>query len=436
MTLPRFTSGSVGRLDFSAMNSFFDRIDALRSKKEANAKRKTPSGRIVTARVTSSMGESHAWVEVAKVGTSFVTKADGLSSSDGSNAFAYPLIGAIDQSLEMVVIVAQYAANGDLFYIALANGPCACGGGGGNCYFYQQCAGSTTALLSYVRQYEYTRLWGTEVVDSYTQKVEVVNADMALIALTPDSYAWVSTGNGGTCKASRSQFYKRGPGSFIQYFDQCNATEAPPAGCIPLCSFCTFVSTETEGDLTPIGSIEISLTCFDPCFVSGIGDTREDWNLLYHLVQNNAVETYSRQEANCFPNQQPENEFYEYPTFIEELVRFIGGRGCISQSTFAQVSDSQYNPACSGTTTPCVDNGFCAGVGRCEIIQGTDNRIFIPNRLPVSRKICEGSGVFDLHECVAVCQPGNQVVARWFCEDVREISFNESVSATVNLVMT
>ena len=435
MTLPRFTSGSAGRLGFSDVNGFFERIDALRKRTPKDNRKGPPTGRIVTAKVASSVGDTHSWYEVMKSGTSFVAKIGGMSSTSNGDAFAHPIVGKVDQLAEMVVIVAQYEADGRLFYIPLANGPCACSGGG-SCYFYQQCA-PTTANLDYQYRKEIKKFYGAEIVESSLLTIQVQNADMALVSITPETYAWVSTGISGTTEAYFESFEKRGPGTFVQYFDICNPTDTPPAGCIPLCSFCTSSSTVKEAPSpAPVGSFEISITCFDPC--EGYFELpayREDYNLLVHEVAQSALETYMRQAANCYPGQVPETEFYEFMSENYEMVKLVGKKGCLGPGTFSEVTAFQPGPAWTpycAVDPPCVDEGWCAGVGSCVPVPGApDASLFNPNRLPRRGTWCNGQGVYDFHECQAICN--GQLVRRWYCDDVRELTTTQEMVATVNV---
>ena len=438
MTLPRFTSGSAGRLGFPEVNSFFERIEQLKKNTPKDRKPGPPSGRIVTAKVASSVGQTHSWYEVMKAGNSFVPKINGMSSTSNGDAFAHPIVGQVDQVAEMVVIVAQYEADGRLFYIPLANGPCACSGGG-SCYFYQQRA-PTEATVSYFIKYEFRKFWGPEVFESNVRSVRVENADMALVAIEPERYAWVTTGNSGTTEVLSDRFDKAAPGTFSQAFQICNPTSSPPPGCIPICSFCrSSSSVQTTAAPVPIGPYEFSITCFDPCrppFENP--QLTEDWNVLVHDVTQYVIENYNAQSANCCPNEPPFSESFEFGTYFEQMVKLVGKRGCLANDTFSEVTAYDLGvlhlPNCE-PDAPCIDNGWCAGIGRClpEPTDPLNSQYFSPNRLPRLKRICAPDGVLDLHECRAYCN--GQTVAVWSCTDVRPIYQEEEITGSVQVIV-
>ena len=122
MTLPRFTSGKVGALEFSHLNEVFDRIEdssALVTMKRPRA----ALGRVFLAKILSKTGsgltEKGAFEEVARVDLSAGTYAvipGGLRSTLGSDAYRYPIVAAVSGVGSIVPILGHIAGDGSLYF--------------------------------------------------------------------------------------------------------------------------------------------------------------------------------------------------------------------------------------------------------------------------------------------------------------------------------
>ena len=122
MTLPRFTSGKVGALEFSHLNEAFDRIEdssALVTMKRPRA----ALGRVFLARILSKTGsgltEKGAFEEVARLDLSAGTYAvipGGLKSTLGADAYKYPIVAAVSGVGSIVPILGHIAGDGSLYF--------------------------------------------------------------------------------------------------------------------------------------------------------------------------------------------------------------------------------------------------------------------------------------------------------------------------------
>lgn len=123
MTLPRFTSGNVGRLTFEHLNNAFETLDGI-DRVEGIAGADSPlRGRAITARVTAQSGSNYAWFEIYRVNGAFVQYPKGRSSTFNGNAYANPLVafGSLTPSVGSdVVIFPIYESGGSLVYIPVA----------------------------------------------------------------------------------------------------------------------------------------------------------------------------------------------------------------------------------------------------------------------------------------------------------------------------
>ncbi len=129
MQLPKFSSGSVGRLEWHHLNEAFAALEQL----ERDASDAPVDGekrdRVLTAKVTGSQGQAHSWVEVHRQGTVYIVKPNGQTSSDGVDSYAYPIFGTISGGANPSTaygIVPQYDSNGKLFYVVGFAAGCCC----------------------------------------------------------------------------------------------------------------------------------------------------------------------------------------------------------------------------------------------------------------------------------------------------------------------
>jgi hypothetical protein len=131
MTLPRFTTGSIGRLAFSDINAAFGSID--------EGERGDPRGpeaiagnrrRYVVAEIqatqTQAGGVLHKWREMERKNNAWAVKPNGRSSSDGQADYAYPIITLDGTALAASAVVAVspiYTEEGKLQYLAISTPP-------------------------------------------------------------------------------------------------------------------------------------------------------------------------------------------------------------------------------------------------------------------------------------------------------------------------
>ena len=127
MTLPRFTSGSVGNLNFSHLNEAFGYIDLERGSDEMPGMPATdPKLPLVvasiTGRDTGTIG-NHSWKEIAWSGSQWTDVDGGRSSTVGENAFAYPartIAGTELATGSQVTLVPKRTSAGAAYYLALS----------------------------------------------------------------------------------------------------------------------------------------------------------------------------------------------------------------------------------------------------------------------------------------------------------------------------
>jgi len=118
MTLPRFTSGQMGRLSFSDLNEAFDLIEGGAAVPSSRLIRPLPST-VFLAKITGRQGEDElelgSWEEVSRenLTSDVMVKVDGgMTSSDGDNAFAIPLIAPVPSVGTVIAMMAHTAKNG------------------------------------------------------------------------------------------------------------------------------------------------------------------------------------------------------------------------------------------------------------------------------------------------------------------------------------
>lgn len=130
MTLPRFTSGAVGRLTFRDLNEAFEAIDQLRKATDQKLEEQMARRRIVLARITGKQGDDYSWEEIERTtGTTYAVRLNGRTSAEGSNQYANPIVGLGQVTLAIgdnVSIASAYSSTGQLYYVPLA----VAGGGG------------------------------------------------------------------------------------------------------------------------------------------------------------------------------------------------------------------------------------------------------------------------------------------------------------------
>jgi len=121
MTLPRFTSGKVGKLEFHHLNEAFDRIE--------NVDPSMPSahrqilGRVILARIIahSTVGglKVASFVEVsanAVPPSTYSNVSGGVTSTVGANAFGAPVVTPLSPVDTVVPLLGHVSTDGKLYF--------------------------------------------------------------------------------------------------------------------------------------------------------------------------------------------------------------------------------------------------------------------------------------------------------------------------------
>lgn len=121
MTLPRFTSGKVGKLEFHHLNEAFDRIENVDPSMPAGTRQIL--GRVILARVTGTSGTGNAtkgsFQEVAVTtpgSNTYNAVAGGVSSTVGADAFGAPIVFPVSAVNSIVPVLGHVAADGKLYF--------------------------------------------------------------------------------------------------------------------------------------------------------------------------------------------------------------------------------------------------------------------------------------------------------------------------------
>ena len=121
MTLPRFTSGKVGKLEFHHLNEAFDRIENVDPSMPAATRQIL--GRVILARVTGTSGTGNAtkgsFQEVAVTtpgSNTYNAVAGGVSSTVGADAFGAPIVFPVSAVNSIVPVLGHVAADGKLYF--------------------------------------------------------------------------------------------------------------------------------------------------------------------------------------------------------------------------------------------------------------------------------------------------------------------------------
>jgi hypothetical protein len=121
MTLPRFTSGKVGRLEFHHLNEAFDRIENVDPSMPSGVRQIL--GRVILARVQGQTGSGNAikgsFVEVAVTNPGsddYSAVVGGVTSTVNGDAFGAPIVFPVPPIGSVVPILGHVAANGQLYF--------------------------------------------------------------------------------------------------------------------------------------------------------------------------------------------------------------------------------------------------------------------------------------------------------------------------------
>ena len=164
MSLPRFTSGRVGKLSFQQLNEMFDRLEALELKVDRGDGANTYSGENRKLIVLLKLTSKHATLplfnftemvlsSVLTTPLTYTTLDGGRTASDGTNVYAYPF-------------VSETAAIGDLVAAIAINSRTTSLPDGGLCYL--PVGGSATPATSTTFAAKVTGSSGTAPAFSYT----------------------------------------------------------------------------------------------------------------------------------------------------------------------------------------------------------------------------------------------------------------------------
>ncbi len=126
MTLPRFTSGRVGNLEFQHLNETFDRLDALDGRAERPVRRSVASSGMILAYVKSYSGTgisalaSFDEYALDALGSSVYVKVDGgVTSKEGTDEYATPIVYPVPPIGSIVPIFPHVAKDGKLYFKAI-----------------------------------------------------------------------------------------------------------------------------------------------------------------------------------------------------------------------------------------------------------------------------------------------------------------------------
>lgn len=121
MTLPRFTSGKVGKLEFHHLNEAFDRIENVDPSMPAGTRQML--GRVILAKILqhSTIGglKVASFVEVAASSvppSSYTAVAGGVTSNVGANQFGAPVVTPLSPVDSIVPLLGHVSADGKLYF--------------------------------------------------------------------------------------------------------------------------------------------------------------------------------------------------------------------------------------------------------------------------------------------------------------------------------
>jgi hypothetical protein len=119
MTFPKFSSGSIGRLGFETMNDVFARIERLEQRTQMFDPSVTTRV-IFMAQITGVDASGSGSFTEVNFGD-FPSQVpelmtNGKTSSDGTDEFAYPALGANLTAGEIVMLVPVYSKDGKLVH--------------------------------------------------------------------------------------------------------------------------------------------------------------------------------------------------------------------------------------------------------------------------------------------------------------------------------
>ena len=123
MTLPRFTSGKVGNLEFSHLNEAFDMLDGKQAKRAD--RRETQTASILAKLLQKNAANEFSWSEMARQNDgSYQSVTGGTSSTKSGNAFFYPAVSLSGGAVvgDTVILDPRRTKQGKLYYTIATSG--------------------------------------------------------------------------------------------------------------------------------------------------------------------------------------------------------------------------------------------------------------------------------------------------------------------------
>lgn len=128
MTLPRFTSGRVGNLEFHHLNEAFDRIEQTDGISSSLDRVKQVWSRTILVRVVAHSGTSASsvasFVEVAlaSIGSSAYNEiVGGVTSTVNGNQYGAPIVGPLPPIGSVLAVVGHVAMDGKIYFKSAAS---------------------------------------------------------------------------------------------------------------------------------------------------------------------------------------------------------------------------------------------------------------------------------------------------------------------------
>lgn len=123
MTLPKFTAGQVGKLEFHHLNEAFERIERLDGNPALVASSGPVLGRVILVRITGQTGSGNAIkgsfqeVALSTIGSnSYVAVTGGVTSTVSGDAYGAPIVFPCSAVGTIVPVLGHIAANGKLYF--------------------------------------------------------------------------------------------------------------------------------------------------------------------------------------------------------------------------------------------------------------------------------------------------------------------------------
>jgi len=123
MTLPKFTAGQVGKLEFHHLNEAFERIERLDGNPALVAASGPILGRVILVRITGQSGSGNAIkgsfqeVALSTVGSnSYVAVSGGVTSAVSGDTYGAPIVFPCSAIGTIVPVLGHIAHDGKLYF--------------------------------------------------------------------------------------------------------------------------------------------------------------------------------------------------------------------------------------------------------------------------------------------------------------------------------